>query len=42
MKHEMLCQGRSYNGIGGQVQIGTFLYRKYKHGVKESNDFSSC
>ena len=26
----------------GQVQTGTFFYRKYEHGIKESNVSSSC
>ena len=30
------------SGLGGQVQIGNFLYRKYGHGTKESNLFSLC
>ena len=27
---------------GGQVQIGTFLNHKYKHGKNESNLYSLC
>ena len=41
----LLCVTRGVatnNGLGGQVQIGTFLYRKYKRGIKESNVSSSC
>ena len=30
------------SGLGGQVQIETFLYRKYERGINESNLYSWC